>query len=285
VTIPAAQARQTCANFDLAAFRTAALGNPPLLRVRARRPADTAEDPCLSSPEARYTGPENQLYRVEVHAVDAAGAATFVWSRENGSVVGDWTATEGDDLLVAGVRDIKHGFGPGDWVELTHDGLELRGEHGPLVRLTAVDGAVLTIDPATATGPVEADPSVLPNATVRRWDQRARADLALTGGAVPVREGAGWIPLEDGVEVQFAPPAAGEPDHAYRVGDHWMVAARVATEDVQWPAGADGDPLAVPPHGVRHHVAPLALRAGRAAGSDWIDLRHGFRPLAACEPR
>jgi hypothetical protein len=61
------------------------------LRVRAKRDQEQVE-PCLVEPEARYRGPENQLYRVEVHdgSFDSLGVATqptFKWSRENGSVV------------------------------------------------------------------------------------------------------------------------------------------------------------------------------------------------------
>ena len=59
------------------------------LRARAKREQDQLE-PCLVEPEARYRGPENQLYRVEVHHGGTVGGApakpTFKWSRENGSV-------------------------------------------------------------------------------------------------------------------------------------------------------------------------------------------------------
>jgi hypothetical protein len=37
-----------------------------------------------------------------------------------------------------------------------------------------------------------------------------------------------------------------------------LIPARIDTGDVEWP-GLVGDPEAVPPHGVEHHYAPLAI--------------------------
>lgn len=61
-------------------------------RLRARARQDRPQtDLCVIPPSARYRGPENQLYRVEIHQGGAAsatgGGATWKWSRENGSVV------------------------------------------------------------------------------------------------------------------------------------------------------------------------------------------------------
>lgn len=273
-----------CKSFPLAAIRAELGGTDPLLKVRAKDAGDTSDDPCLSPPDARYRGPENQLYRVQVHAVDG-DAATFVWSRENGSVVAEWLATDGDELRVGGVRDAVRGFRAGDWVELLDDQVEFRGEAGPLVRLARVDGDVLTVDRTSLESPLPAQPSLLPNARVRRWDQRERPGAPLTRGAVPVDTGTGdgsWIDLEDGIQVQFQPAATGSPS-GFRVGDHWVFPARVATGDVIWPPEGAGDPLALPPHGVEHHYAPLALVSGGITGpSSMVDLRHHFTPLSAC---
>ena len=60
--------------------------NRGLLTAEARMPTD-ATDPCVTPPDSRYRGLENQLYRVEVHTPGTAGAATFTWSRDNGSIV------------------------------------------------------------------------------------------------------------------------------------------------------------------------------------------------------
>jgi hypothetical protein len=281
----------TCASFPLDVLDQTLAGNPPRMKARAKDPEDVADDPCLSSPDARFRGPENQLYRVEIHAVDG-DVVTFVWSRENGSVVAEWLGTEGDDLRVAGVRDKVRGFEAGDWVELVDDGLELGSQAGVLVRLARVDRDRLTVDPTTATGPIGSNPNGLVNARVRRWDQRQRAGAALVGGAVKVRTGTGegdWIALEDGIEVQFQPPPA-NTTFDYRVGDFWVIPARVATGDVIWPRDAQRRHLAIRPHGIEHHHAPLAfVPAAAAAGAaapavKVIDLRHQFAPLAKCIP-
>jgi Family of unknown function (DUF6519) len=74
----------------------------------------------------------------------------------------------------------------------------------------------------------------------------------------------GWLSLEDGVQIQFQP---GLPAHRYRTGDYWLIPARMATADVEWPTEPAKDtsgnpvtvPIALPPAGVQHHYAPLAL--------------------------
>jgi hypothetical protein len=80
-------------------------------------------DPCIIPPGAGYRRLENQLYRVDIHdgSQDADGndqTPTYVWSRDNGSVV-----LEVSSIVdrVVGVtqpaRDAVRGFAPGDWVE------------------------------------------------------------------------------------------------------------------------------------------------------------------------
>src|SRR4051812_35367344 len=59
------------------------------MKAEADKPEPATDDPCHVSPRARYRGIENQLYRIEIAAggtAKAEGGATFVWSRENGSV-------------------------------------------------------------------------------------------------------------------------------------------------------------------------------------------------------
>jgi hypothetical protein len=41
----------------------------------------------------------------------------------------------------------------------------------------------------------------------------------------------------------------------YRTGDYWLIPARVATNDIEWPSVTEG----VLPHGIEHHYAPLAI--------------------------
>jgi hypothetical protein len=109
----------------------------------------------------------------------------------------------------------------------------------------------------------------------------------LKEGAVPVVEGSGdddfdWITLEDGVQIQFPPASAGGAGQppAYRTGDYWLIPARVATGDVEWP-GTPAHPLARPPHGVEHAFAPLAIVSINATGivKQEHDLRRVIKQL------
>src|SRR6185503_10816224 len=89
-------------------------------------------DACVTSPDSKYLGAENQLYRVEVHRGGVAGEATFKWSRDNASVATAWIGSTGHELEVADAR----GFAAGNWVELSDDNAELRGLPGVLARVT-----------------------------------------------------------------------------------------------------------------------------------------------------
>jgi hypothetical protein len=179
--------------------------------------------------------------------------ATFKWSRDNGSVATRWLGSDGNVLVVKSGR----GFGAGDWVELSHDALELAGQPGQLLRLSTVEGERLTIDAASipSGGPM-AWSEVLSNPKVRRWDQRANDDVLLSDGAVPVVESSGvqatWIDLEDGVQISFG--AGGE----YRSGDYWVIPARVATGSIEWPQSGS-QPALLAPRGIVHHYAPLGV--------------------------
>jgi hypothetical protein len=253
------------------------------LKAKAMEEPQPDFEPCITSPEARFRGLENQLYRVEIHKSGPAGEATFKWSRDNGTIVGAFKKRLADELIVVGMRDNTRWFAAGDWVELTHDALELRRKPGTMVQLASVDGESLRINPGTVYGNVF-DPRDVTHAKVRRWNQKETDpdSPTLHGGAIPVKESDdenGWLELEDGIRIQFQ-PGSGEPELApyYRTGDYWLLPARVATGDIEWP-GDRGEPLAVPPHGIDHYYAPLALvtiTGGEPDPGETVDLRHTF---------
>jgi hypothetical protein len=124
---------------------------------------------------------------------------------------------------------------------------------------------------------------------LRRWDQQ-KGDPRIGGltlgsdnAAKIIEDNAAWQNLEDGVQIQF------QKGGTYRTGDYWLIPARTETGDVEWP-GPSKNPQALPPHGVEHHYAPLALvfsdtSPGRTATFGVTDLRHRFAPLAQCCPR
>jgi hypothetical protein len=247
-------------------------------RLAARvDPGQVIEDACTIAPDALYRGAENQLYRVEIHRGGQAGTATFKWSRDNGSVAAAWLGTEGNDLLVSHT----HGFEAGNWVELAHDALALNGLPGALVKLAKVDHGVLTIDPdSVPTTSVQAWTSAMHNPSVRRWDQVQIGDTTLDQGAVPIVESTAtapyWLDLEDGVQVSFA--AGG----TYRAGDYWLIPARVATGQVEWPLDDLGVPAMRAPAGVQHHYAPLGFIAWNDGQVMVNPCRCEFARLAIC---
>ncbi|MEV7084823.1 DUF6519 domain-containing protein [Streptomyces sp. NPDC093085] len=268
---PEAQVRAAFARWVTAQTPTARMA------ARSRRPDQAGEEPCLVKPDARYRGPENQLYRVEVHEGGTAKEATFKWSRENGSVTFAVDGLDGTWVELASLgSDDKLDLNVGDLVEFTDTGAIGRGEPLPLLRVEEVDlperRVRLSGEPERHVG---RRPELHP--FLRRWDHRPaqhRPGSAGTGGALRIEEG-GWLPLEDGVHVYF------EPGRTYRSGDYWTVPARTATGDVEWPTDAARRPLLRSPHGIATHYAPLAWVAGEGSVTD---LRMVFGPLSGPVP-
>lgn len=244
-------------------------------RARVETPSD---DPCIIPPQAQYRGPENQLYRVEIHdSGQAAGkdGATFKWSRDNGSVVFGVLSLQGQIAELASLGpDAERGLKEGDWVEIVDDVSELRTAPRPLRAVAEVDrvGATVTLDVPEGADMPSWTGDAMTHPLLRRWDQGS--------DAIPITEGT-WIELEDGVQIWF------EPGGTYQAGDHWLIPARVATGDVLWPTepGPDGKATAkkMPPQGIVHRYAPLALITMDDAERPRCDedCRCVFQPLCA----
>lgn len=255
-----------------------------LLRARARV-AERPDDPCAISPESQYRGAENQLYRVEIHQGGPLGKATFKWSRDNSSVVFPIvTLTDGTTAKLASLgRDNDNGLRKDGWVEVVDDTLALQRKPGPLVQVDAIsrDDMFVTLK-GSETGSVSNYAENGPNhPLLRRWDHESAE------GALTVKEGNGeedddWITLEDGVQIQFN---KGSGESFYRSGDYWLIPARVAIGDVLWPKEEKTSKMvarALPPHGVEHHCASLAVVEFAGDGKiapPIIDLRRKFPAL------
>jgi hypothetical protein len=237
--------------------------NRGLMRVRLTDLADQRRSrPSLEGPRQRYRGAENQLYRVEIHYGGSASAgadgATFKWSRENGSVVLPFRGIKDNVMTLGGLEgDSWSTISQGDWLEVITGSRHPTNLRLPLLEVQSrgPDRNQVRLDLKVPIADLAIDRRIM----LRRWDQRprrvARGVYPLRDGTVPIREGdANWIPLEDGLEVQFV--AGGS---TYRPGDHWLIAARTANGgDVLWPRDGN-EPSAVPPMGVLHSYAPLAL--------------------------
>jgi len=218
--------------------------NRGMLKARARQDRKKDTDPCIVSPESGYRGSENQLYRVEVHQGGIDKQATFKWSRDNASVV-TGIASNGTELTVDNVR----GLSVGQWLELTNDGQELRGEVGTLEKIKKIDCDIVSLDISTAPAPKAGVPAD------EAWPTKARLWNSDQMQIIEKDKDNKWITLADGVQIQFQPST---PGNQYRTGDYWLIPARVATGDAEWP-GDEGHPEALPPQGVEHHYAPLAI--------------------------
>lgn len=257
-------------------------------RLKAKAQEDTAKltDPCNVPPEARYRG-ENQLYRVEIHHGGKPAdnnIPTFKWSRDNSAIefaieaiaAGDTSTT----VTVADLgRDEYSSLREDDWVEIVDDGYILQNMDKPLLQVTAVDRVLATV---TLAGKADRPYDKSQHPRLRRWDHRAGDPKS---GGLTLREGAAeikvvgkamdnWLTLEDGVQIQF------QPGGVFRTGDYWLIPARAATGDVEWP-GPVGEPASLPPHGVEHVYAPLAIIAVDGNGNVALNLdsRRLWQPL------
>lgn len=249
------------------------------LKARAIKPESTdPENPCITPPESRYRGAENQLYRVEIHKGGKAGeGATFKWSRENGSVIFPIDKIEEQRVTVENLgRDARLGLQVDDWVEIVDDDYTLQNRAESLLQVDVIDPDtnVVTLKdmPASIVGQYPGKHPFL-----RRWDQRETKDSVPSKDGVSIAEGQdnqNWIDLEDGVQVQFQPGAT------YRTGDYWLIPARTATGDVEWP-GPKNAPEAQEPHGITHHYAPLWIISvgtdGTVTADSTMDCRRSFK--------
>jgi hypothetical protein len=245
------------------------------MAARAWRSEGVEEDPRVIQPEWRYRGPENQLYRIEIHhggmaGADAANSATFKWSRENGSVIFPIADIDETWVNLAGLgRDEKLDLHLGDWVEVVDDAYLAHAAAHALLQVADVDlpgrRVRLSAEPHHDVGR-----SSDRHPYLRRWDQEP-GDSGFAHGAPHIVEGI-WIDIEDGLQIWFAPGGA------YRNGDYWLIPARSLTGDVEWPRDASGRPLLEQPAGISRHYAPLAWITGH--GHRPTDLREEFTPLA-----
>ncbi len=275
------------------------------LKARARPSTKPEVEACTISPEAQYRGAENQLYRVEIQKRSTGSVVTkdyrpgaFKWSRENGAVVFPILALHevtSNALTLTTVtiahlgRDGRFGLAPGDWVELLDDEYVLHERAEPLLQVQAIDRANLQV---TLAGAPAASIDLAKHPLLRRWDQKegslSQAGISFEDGAIQIPADlkkldwitADWITLENGVQIQF------EPFATFRPGDYWLIPARTITGDVDWPQVPDPDdeerqlPAALPPHGVTHYYAPLAVIR---SPQDFDDCRCAFEPLL-CVP-
>ena len=237
----------------------------------------TEPKPCEPPPSAGYTRLENQLYRVEIHrGTEGGGTPTFKWSRDNGSIVTDVLSFEANDWITVGSlgRDEELGFANGQWVELVSDVTELctdgsvRGQLTTIVDLDPGSNAVRLADAPT-------DTDLAHNPRLRRWDMVTVGppdNVTVTNDGITVQTDVA-VPLEDGIEITFS---AG----TYRDGDYWLLPARTATGDIEWPRDGGGNAIPQPPAGPKHYYCRLGFVQRSGAQLTLLtDCRAVFPPL------
>jgi hypothetical protein len=248
-------------------------------RLRARAIIKDDDQACTISPEARYRGPENRLYRVEIHEIKNDGAY-FKWATENGSITYPVRDVQGTTITVESLgRDDRTAISIGDYVELVDEDVALQATNivPPLVQVIAVDRARLEV--TVRDNPLAGSLDVKPGhrAVLRRWATPPQKIDRLV--PLPTPPTTPWVHLSDGVSIQFTAPAN---TLQFRVGDYWLIPARTATGDVIWPKDpASDEALFLPPAGVDHHYAPLAQWNGAA----FVDLRRTYKPLWQLTPQ
>ncbi|MFY0617685.1 DUF6519 domain-containing protein [Shimia sp.] len=235
-------------------------------------------DPCDLPIPGGYTGPENRLYRLEVHGTGAGGATLFKWSRENGSEL--FAAAFPDTLVIpapaaALVVQADSDLRDGDLVELLSDAIDL-GDAAPatltpagftrpqravgrLLRLSGGDEITGSnrvfdlLDPIDETPVVDVDSGRFGHQglKLRRW-----SGLILhTADQV--------FELEQGIEADIA--------GSFEPGDWWQYEARVSASNANGPTRPA-------PHGPERLFAPLALLRQTPAAEPmllerWFDSR------------
>ena len=236
------------------------------LNARTKAPEDT-KNPCLLPPSAGYRRLENQLYRVEVHTGGPRDAATFKWSRDNAMVETRVEKIAGNNVTVSDMgKDEVLGFANGQWVEVVDDESELKAATRQLAQIDSLDPALRKITMKQSLAALENRARL----KLRRWDQNGN-----TATANGVKVTADWIDLEGGIQVQFS-------EGNYKSGDYWLIPARTATGEIEWPPFEipNTQPIPQPPAGIKHHYCRLAL----AVVNDGVpnvtaDCRELFPPL------
>ncbi len=207
-----------------------------------------------------YRGQDNQLYRVEIHeGSDDAKTPTFKWARDNASTLVLARVDDNHLLTIQGSgQGSLIGLSVGQYVELFTEGMELLGQPGHLARVQLIDdiNGQITLSSQPPDGMKEA--------YLRVWN--GQGTLENEGDS----DAGSWLALENGIEVRFL------PEGTYRDGDYWLIPARTATRQIDWPHTAPQ-----PPQGVQHSLARLACLLHTEANALVQDTRPRAFPLAA----
>ncbi|WP_445173402.1 DUF6519 domain-containing protein [Microcoleus sp.] len=207
-----------------------------------------------------YQRLENLLYRVEIYEPsqveqgenqgnNGTNKATFKWSRDNGSIVSSIEKVEGNVITIRkSSQDAWMSSRTGQWLEITNEEMELKGQPGVMVPLSrALDSKIEFNESRIVNGPIPNN-----STKVRLWSHEVKN---APNGVIPIADD--WLELEIGIKVRFY------KDSVYRTGDYWLIPARSATNDIEWAHNQAElqrrQPLPQPPKGIHHDYCSLAL--------------------------
>lgn len=214
---------------------------------------ETATDACIIKPSAGYRRLDNQLYRIEIHKGGKLNEATFKWSQDNASNEIDILNISGKELTVDNASPaVYETFKDGSWVEVVDDDSDLNPQGDYNFNLNPQSGQPRNLvrlrkDPNAAANVFTLEENLnwigsLNHARLRKW---ADKDIPINGG---------WKPLgNEGIKVSFRAESDDKQDF-FKSGDYWVIPARIATGDIEWPK----DDF-MPPLGIEHHYCNLAV--------------------------
>ncbi len=228
-----------------------------LMNARTREPKPS-ENPCILKASGGYHRLENQLYRVEIYKSGNLKSARFKWAADNGCLEIPVEKISGSTVTVPitsiGLLD---SFKTGTFVEVADDYSELAPSMltRPLtkvIRDPANQENQINLEQAIELDPKPVDDNEIigRHFRLRRWDGENGLE------APKINE---WIPLgNEGIEVEFS--TDGNQWDEFHAGDFWLVPARVATRELEWPPYEipNKNPEPQPPLGITHHYATLA---------------------------
>ncbi|MBG1267331.1 DUF6519 domain-containing protein [Nostoc sp. WHI] len=208
---------------------------------------------CASSNSATSNGRgyqrlENQLYRVEIHDLGQVEKAKFKWSRDNGSIVSaienSKNIKDGFITIRKSAQDAWANSKTGQWIEILDEERELKGLPGALAPLKRVLDTKIEFDFSRKEGEIPEQPT-----KVRCWDHTTKEASILTRTE--------WVELEAGIKVKF------DDKSEYTTGNYWLIPARTATNDIEWPDDQaeprdKRQPLSQPTLGINHDYCLLA---------------------------
>ncbi|MGD9092341.1 MAG: DUF6519 domain-containing protein [Anaerolineales bacterium] len=231
---------------------------------------------------------ENQLYRVEVHAVNN-NSVTLKWAPDNASTIVPITSIKYQSQLAGegtgetwtfAVGDLPISVRIGDRLELEDDSSRLSGRPWPLAEVTDIDRQAQEItikvdtENYTEAASLADGLDLSQHPVLRRWEK----ELVVRPQSDPGSD-SDWTELNSAVKVRLV-AASGDWQNEFHPGDYWWIPVRAdpaPNGEIIWHDDAG---KGLRPHGIEHHYAPLALLYwGEESGWQAEDWRPEFFPL------